>query len=158
MNLSFIPTLARMFGLPVGLSDHTTGTEAACAALALGARIFEKHLTLDRAMPGPDHQASLDPRGMTHYVATLRALHRGLGDGRKRIMPCEIDVRPAIRRFIVAKTDLPAGHRLGLGDFLFKKVGGGLAPEMQDLLVGARLRQDVAADTPLDLSLLSWDR
>jgi len=75
--------------LPLGLSDHTIGPYAACAALALGARIFEKHLTLDKNMPGPDHKASATPEEMAEYVKALRALAIGMGDGVKRVMPCE---------------------------------------------------------------------
>ena len=131
-------------------------SEAACAALALGARIFEKHLTLDRDMPGPDHKASLDPEQMARYVATLRTLQRGLGNGKKRIMPCETNTRLAFRRFIVAEHDLAPGHRLTEEDILFKKVGSGLAPDCAPLLVGARLRSAVAADTPLSLDMFEW--
>jgi sialic acid synthase SpsE len=77
----------------IGLSDHTIGIAAACASLALGARIFEKHLTLDRNAPGPDHAASATPDEMAEYVRTLRALAIGMGDGVKRVMPCEAAAR-----------------------------------------------------------------
>jgi N,N'-diacetyllegionaminate synthase len=155
MNLSLIPNLQRVFGCPVGLSDHTTGVEAACAAVALGARVFEKHLTLDRSMEGPDHQASMDPAQMRQYCATLRSVRAGLGDGHKRVMPAEENTRRAFRRFLVAARDLPAGAVLGPEDIHFKKVVDGLSPRCLDLIVGARLTSDIAADTPISWEMLA---
>jgi N,N'-diacetyllegionaminate synthase len=154
MNLTTIPNLAATFGFPVGFSDHTEGIEAACAAVALGARIFEKHLTLDRGMSGPDHQASLEPARMKDYCDALRNVHRALGDGVKRIMPCEIDARKAFRRFLVSARDLTAGRELGLADVVFKKVVDGIAPKHLDMLLGKRLVRDVPADTPLEWGML----
>jgi N,N'-diacetyllegionaminate synthase len=155
MNLKMIPTLRSMFGVPVGLSDHTLGPEAAYAALALGARIFERHLTLDRSMPGPDHQSSLDPANMKSYVDGLHALLAGLGDGQKRIMPCEENTRFAFRRYIVAQRNLHAGEALSENDVCFKKVGSGLEPDKLAGLIGRRIARDVAADTPLALEMFS---
>ncbi len=154
MNLSLIPNLQRVFGCPVGLSDHTTGVEAACAAVALGARVFEKHLTLDRSMVGPDHQASMDPAQMGHYCRTLRSVRAGLGDGRKCIMPAEENTRRAFRRFMVAARDLEVGTVLGPEDIHFKKVVDGLAPRYLELAIGARLTVAIAADTPLGWGML----
>jgi N,N'-diacetyllegionaminate synthase len=146
-----------MFGIPVGYSDHTLGAETACAALALGARIFEKHLTLDRTMAGPDHQASMDPAGMKHYVATLHQVHLALGDGAKRIMPSEENARSAFRRFIVTQQDLQASHRIVAEDLVLKKVTTGLPPSSLEQVIGARLKHDIPKDTPLTLSMLDWD-
>lgn len=154
MNLSTISSLRSMFGLPVGFSDHTTGTEAACAAVALGARVFEKHLTLDKTMDGPDHQASLDPDEMRLYCQALRSVHVALGDGVKRIMPCEENTRKAFRRFIVAARDLPAGTILNARDFCFKKVVDGIAPRYLELVVGSQLTEDITEDTALTWSVL----
>lgn len=157
MNLQLIPSLAASFGFPVGFSDHTEACEAACAAVALGARVFEKHLTLDRNMPGPDHQASLEPAQMKIYCDTLRKVHRALGDGVKRIMTCEVDARKAFRRFIVSARDLKAGSVLNEADFVYKKVVDGIAPKYLDMLIGRRLRADVAADTVLEWKMLHLD-
>jgi sialic acid synthase SpsE len=151
MNLAVIPVLREMYGCPVGLSDHTLGMEAACAAVALGARFFEKHLTLDRNMPGPDHQASLDPAAMRDYCRGLRNARVALGDGIKRVMPSEENTRKAFRRFLVAARDLPAGTQLGAADIQFKKVVDGIAPRYLDLVIGARLTQSVAED-----EVISW--
>ena len=158
MNLMLIPSLRGMFGCPVGLSDHTAGTEVACAAVALGARVFEKHLTLDKSMAGPDHQASLDPDEMRHYCQTLRDVRVALGDGVKRVMPCEENTRRAFRRFLVAARDLPAGTVIGAQDVCFKKVVDGIAPRHLELVIGSRLTEDVAEDTPLTLAMLRLPR
>lgn len=154
MNLSVLPNLRSMFGCPVGLSDHTTGAEVACAAVALGARVFEKHLTLDKSMSGPDHQASLDPDEMFHYCQTLRSVRAALGDGVKRIMPCEENTRKAFRRFIVAARDLPAGTVLRTQDFCFKKVVDGISPRHIELVIGSQLTDDIAEDTVLTWAML----
>ena len=153
MNLAAIPNLSATFGFPVGFSDHTEGSEAACAAVALGARVFEKHLTLDRGMPGPDHQASFEPRQMKAYCEALRNVHRALGDGIKRIMPCEVDARKAFSRFLVTARDLPSGAVLSGTDVVFKKVVDGIAPKYLDMLIGKKLITNVAADTPLDWAM-----
>jgi N,N'-diacetyllegionaminate synthase len=154
MNVSLIPNLRRMFGKPVGLSDHTTGVEVACAAVALGARIFEKHLTLDKTMSGPDHQASSDPDEMVHYCRTLRSVRAALGDGVKRIMPCEQNTRMAFRRFAVAARDLPSGAVLGPHDIEFKKVVDGIPPRYLELMIGAQVIAPLAADTTISWGML----
>ncbi len=154
MNISVIPNLKKMFGFPVGLSDHTSGTEVACAAVALGARIFEKHITLDKSMEGPDHQASLIPEEMHHYCQVLREVHNALGDGVKRIMPSEVNNRKAFRRFPVAAHDLPVGSILQVDDLCFKKVVNGIAPEFMDLVIGAELSCNIEADAVLTWQML----
>jgi N-acetylneuraminate synthase/N,N'-diacetyllegionaminate synthase len=154
MNLSLIPNLQRMFGCPVGLSDHTPGLEAAVAAVALGARVFEKHLTLDKTLSGPDHQASMEPQEMLQYCQTLRSLRVALGDGVKRIMPSEEDTRRAFRRFLVAARDLPAGTTLGPVDIHFKKVVDGIAPKYVDLVIGAQAAVPIEADATIEWGML----
>jgi len=154
MNLSVLPNLRNMFGCPVGLSDHTISAEVACAAVALGARVFEKHLTLDKSMLGPDHQASLDPVEMRYYCQTLRGVRSALGDGVKRIMPSEKNTRKAFRRFIVAARDMPVGTVLGAQDFCFKKVVDGISPRYLELVIGSQLTVDVAEDTILTWNML----
>ncbi len=154
MNLSLIENLRQIFGCPVGLSDHTTGMEAACAAVALGARVFEKHLTLDKTMSGPDHQASLDPEEMLRYCRTLRSVRAGLGDGVKRIMPSEENTRKAFRRFLVAARDMPVGTVLGPLDIHLKKVVDGIAPRYLDLVIGSRLAEAIAADATITWAML----
>lgn len=154
MNLMFIKNLHRMFGHPVGLSDHSLGTEAACAAIALGACVFEKHFTLDKSMSGPDHQASLDPVEMRNYCQTLRSIRASLGDGVKRIMPSEQNTRKAFRRFMVAAHDLPAGTVLSEQDICFKKVVDGIAPRNYDLVIGSQITEDIPEDTVIKWAML----
>ena len=152
MNLSVIKSLKSTFGFPVGLSDHTTGVEVACAALALGARIFEKHLTLNKSMPGPDHQASLDPEEMERYCKVLRNVRAAIGNGVKRIMPCEESTRKAFRRFLVVSRDLPINHIIQKEDLHFKKVVSGIPPHFLDIVIGAEVTTAIRADT-----ILSWN-
>jgi N,N'-diacetyllegionaminate synthase len=155
MNLLLIQNLHKLFGCPVGLSDHSLGVEAACASVALGARVFEKHLTLDKAMKGPDHQASIEPAEMRHYCQTLRSIRVALGDGVKRVMPCEADTRKAFRRFIVAARYLPAGTVLSAQDVCLKKVVNGIAPRHFDMIIGSQLTESVAEDTPITVAMLN---
>lgn len=157
MNIAAIPNIASTFGYPVGFSDHTTGSEVACAAVALGARVFEKHLTLDQNMAGPDHQASMNPQQMAEYCRALRNARRAIGDGIKRIMPCEEDVRRAFRRYIVAARDLAADSVLEPNDIVFMKTVDGIEPRHLELVVGARLLCDVAEGTPVAWSMLGKD-
>ena len=152
MNLNVIKTLKLAYNYPVGLSDHTIGVEVACAAVALGARVFEKHITLDKNMPGPDHQASLDPEEMKAYCASLRGVLSALGSGVKCVMPCEENTRKAFRRFLVAARDLPINHAIQNEDIYFKKVVSGISPDYLDIIINSKLTEAVLADTPL-----SWD-
>ncbi len=154
MNLLFIQNLHRMFGRMVGLSDHSTGTEAATAAIALGARVFEKHFTLDKSMSGPDHQASLNPAEMRNYCQALRSIRAALGDGVKRVMPCEQNTRKAFRRFMVATHNLSAATVLSEGDICYKKVVDGIAPRFHDLVIGSRVIDDVKEDAVIKWSML----
>ena len=154
MNLLVIPNLRNSFGCSVGFSDHTAGVEVACAAVAMGARVFEKHLTLDKSMSGPDHQASLDPSEMHHYCKSLREVRTAIGDGVKRIMPCEENTRKAFRRFLVTARDLTAGTVLRYEDCTFKKVVDGIPPRYIELVIGAKLAEDVKEDTVLSWSML----
>jgi N,N'-diacetyllegionaminate synthase len=152
VNLRAIPALARRLGCTVGYSDHTPGPDAAPLAVALGARLIEKHLTLDRRRSGfRDHALSADPAELAELVRRVRAAEAMLGDGTKAILPCEEGAALAIRRSIVAARDLPAGHAIGAGDLLWLRPGGGIPPGREDLLLRRRLRRDVRAGERLRL-------
>jgi len=151
-NLLVIPEFKSLFKFPIGFSDHTVGVEAACAALAVGARFFEKHFTLDRNAAGPDHQASLDPAALKHYVSVLRSLRKGLGSGKKEIMPSEANVSQSFRRFLVTARALEKGHVFSEEDFLFKKVNNGIIPKELDKIIGTRASRNLDEDITL-----SWD-
>ncbi|HZF04735.1 MAG TPA: N-acetylneuraminate synthase [Patescibacteria group bacterium] len=154
MNLRAMDTLRERFGVPVGLSDHTLGLEVALAAVARGAAIVEKHLTLDKAMPGPDHRASLDPGEMAALVRGIRTVESALGDGDKRPTPSELDTRRVARKSLVAARALRAGERLTADAVAVKRPGTGIPPAELDRAVGRRLRRDVAADEVLEWTAL----
>ena len=139
-NLRAIGTLRRAFGTSVGYSDHTPGTEIACAAVALGARVIEKHFTLDRRLPGPDHRASLEPEELAQLVARVRAVESALGDGVKRPAASEEEARRLARRSLVAARDLPAGAALAPEDLAARRPARGLPPAALDAVIGRELR------------------
>ena len=154
LNLRAITTMAEATGLPVGYSDHSVGTEAALAAIALGATVIEKHLTLDKSMPGPDHRASADPGEFAAYVRGIRTVESMLGDGVKQPQPIEQNTRDVARRSLVVTRALPRGHRLADTDLGLLRPGTGIAPEHWDEVLGRSLAQDLAAYTTLQWSTL----
>lgn len=145
LNLAAIPALAQELGVPIGYSDHTLGPAACLAAVALGARIIEKHFTLDRNFSDyRDHQLSSDPAEFRDLVAALRQVSAAMGSAEKSVRPCEAEMRPAIRRSIVAAADLAAGHVLTRADLGWMRPAGGLAPGREDEVVGRRLSKALA--------------
>jgi N-acetylneuraminate synthase/N,N'-diacetyllegionaminate synthase len=148
-NLRAMDSLRAALGGPVGLSDHSLGVAVAVAGAARGARVIEKHLTLDRTLPGPDHAASLEPGEFASMVGQIRLVESALGDGIKAPAPCELDTIRAARRSLVTTRDLPAGHVLTLGDLTTKRPATGLAPAMLRRVVGRRLARAVEADQTL---------
>lgn len=146
VNLRAMDTLRDRFGDPVGFSDHTIGATAALAAVARGATILEKHLTLDRTMPGPDHAASMEPDAFADLVASIRAVTSALGDGVKAPRQPEREIMRVARRSLVAARALPAGHVLTAGDLAAKRPGTGISPMAIDRLLGRRLVRDLETD------------
>lgn len=152
VNLRAMHTLKSAFGLPVGYSDHTPGIDIAIAAVALGAEVIEKHLTLDRSLPGPDHAASLEPSELQQMVVAIRHVEAALGTGIKAPAPCELPNLLVARKSVVAARLLPAGHQLRIGDLDIKRPGNGLAPKLLPELIGRTLRAGLAKD-----EIISWD-
>jgi len=147
-NLRAMDTL-RAFGLPVGYSDHTEGILIPVAAVARGASIIEKHFTLDRAMPGPDHKASLEPAELGQMVKQIRALQLALGDGSKCPQPSEWNTRQAARQHVVAAREIAVGTLLSRDDLTTARTGGGLpAIELWGLL-GVAAAHSYAAGEPI---------
>jgi N-acetylneuraminate synthase/sialic acid synthase len=147
MHLAVIGTLRREFpGLVVGLSDHYNGISMAVAAFVLGARVIEKHFTLNHTMKGTDHALSLEPIGMTKMVRDLRRTRAALGDGVKRQLPSETSALNKMGKSLVASRDLPAGHVLTAADIAIKSPGGGLAPYLLDSIIGQPLPRAVKVD------------
>jgi len=149
VNLRAMVSMREALGLPVGYSDHTLGTEISVAAAALGAVVIEKHLTLDRALPGPDHAASLEPGEFAEMVRQIRAVSSALGDGVKKPAPCEEKNRAAARRGLVAARDLPAGRALTREDLAAKRPGVGISPAEIDRVFGRTLKRALRRDQPL---------
>jgi len=152
VNLRAMDTLRERFACPVGLSDHTLGISVALAAVARGATVLEKHLTLDKHLPGPDHAASLDPVEFAALVKGVREIEAALGDGVKRPMPSELDTRRVARKSIVAARPLAAGERLTPDALTLKRPGTGIPPAELPELIGRRVLRAVAADELLDRS------
>ncbi len=151
-NLRAMSTLAQAFGVPVGFSDHTMGIEIALAAVALGARVIEKHLTLDRDLPGPDHRASATPEEFKAMVAGIRKIEAAFGDGQKRPAACESDVRSVARKSLVAAVDIPAGMVIERQMLATKRPGTGLLPGMLPAVIGRVAKVDIPAD-----GLITWE-
>lgn len=147
-----VGALREIFAGPVGYSDHVAGVDSAASAVRAGAEILEKHLTYDRAAPGPDHAASLDPAQFAQYVELAREAWRPgapPSTGHKAILACEEEVRRLSRQSITTTRPLRACHTLTSADVTCKRPGDGLEPWRLDDILGRTLARDVAADTPL---------
>jgi N,N'-diacetyllegionaminate synthase len=155
-NLRAMVTMRERFAVPVGWSDHTVGTVSAVAAVALGAAVLEKHVTIDRARSGPDHAASEDAAGFTEYVAQVRAAHAALGDGTKRPTAAEAPNAPLVRRSWHAARDLAAGEVLAASDVLALRPATGIATAVD--LAGRAVARDVGRGEPLHADDLMSDR
>lgn len=136
LNLQAITTLASAFGCPVGYSDHTLGLTAPVAAVALGARVIEKHLTLDTNLPGPDHRASLEPDAFAGMVKAIRSCERMLGDGIKRPQDVELNTLEVARRSVRAARDLRAGQVITAADLICQRPADGLSPMRMSQVLG----------------------
>lgn len=155
LDLRVIQTYREEFpSAVVGLSSHDNGIAMAIAAYALGARIIEKHFTLDRTWRGTDHKFSLEPQGMGKLVRDLRRLEQALGDGTKCVYESEKAPIVKMSKSLVAARDLPAGHVLRAQDIAMKSPGDGLAPSELTAILGARLLAPIAMDTQLAFELV----
>jgi len=140
VNLRAMDTLAAAFGHVVGWSDHCVGDTVAIAAVARGARIIEKHFTLDRTLPGPDHKASLEPVELARMIERIRVVEQALGDGRKGPTSAERNVKAVARRSIAVLRDIAAGQRITHDDLGFLRPGTGLPPDLLEMVVGRTAR------------------
>lgn len=143
VNLRAMKTMRDSFALPVGYSDHTLGIVIATAAAACGATIIEKHLTLDRSLPGPDHQASLEEQEFTAMVSAIRDVEVAMGDGCKVPTASELHIRDVARRSIALARDVPAGQPLERGDLVMLRPGTGISPVDIDSVLGRSLARDL---------------
>lgn len=142
-NLRAMATMAEAFGRPVGFSDHTLGVEATLGAVALGACMIEKHLTLDRAAPGPDHAASLEPNEFASLVRSIRVVESALGDGRKVPTESERETAAVARKSLVAACRIPAGTVVTDEMVALSRPGTGLPPGARELVVGRVAEVDI---------------
>jgi sialic acid synthase len=155
LDLRVIETYRQLFpDVVIGFSGHDSGIAMAVAAYVLGARIVEKHFTLNRAMKGTDHAFSLEVPGLSRLVRDLRRTRVALGDGTKKMYPSESDPALKMGKKLVAARDLPAGHSLTVSDIALKSPGDGLPPYELDRFLGRTLRHPVGADTALTFELL----
>lgn len=150
-NLSAMLDLAEQFGLPVGLSDHTPGWECDVAAAALGAQVIEKHFTLDKSLPGPDHKASLAPAELKAMVEAVRHTELALGDGRKHVTASEARNKPIARKSIVAARDIAAGEVLTVDNITTKRPGDGISPMRWYEVLGTRAKRAFAEDEQIEV-------
>jgi len=151
VNLLAMDTLARAFELPVGFSDHTCGIHVPVAAVARGACIIEKHFTLDRTLPGPDHAASLEPQELAAMVRSIREVEIALGDGIKRPMSSEWKNRPIARKCLIATAPIKAGEPFTADNLGAKRSGAGLSPMNYWHLLGKVAVRGFEPDEPITL-------
>lgn len=151
VNLRAMQTLRETFGVRVGYSDHTRGIEVAVAAVALGACVIEKHFTLDRGLPGPDHQASLEPDEMAAMVSSIRNVEVALGDGVKRTSEVETGNRAVARKSLVALRPIRRGECFSADNVTAKRPGTGLSPMRWDEVMGRTARRDFEVDEMIEL-------
>lgn len=149
-NLAAMDTLRHAFGLPVGFSDHTEGIAIPLAAVARGATIIEKHFTLDRTLPGPDHRASLEPAELAAMVAGIRQVEAAIGDGLKRPSASESKNAPIARRSLVAARNIKAGEKFSENNLAAKRPGNGVSPMDFWAWQGCIAGRDFAEDEPFE--------
>ncbi len=146
VNLRAMQSLHSAFGVAVGYSDHTQGIEVAIAAVALGATVIEKHFTLDRNLPGPDHKASLEPAELKAMVTAIRNIEVALGDGIKRLTPGEAKNKPVARKSLVASKLIKAGELFSAQNVTAKRPGTGISPMRWDEIIGQAAVKDYDKD------------
>lgn len=150
-NLRAMKTMTEAFNVPVGYSDHTLGTVVPVAAAAMGACVIEKHFTLDKNLPGPDHKASLEPDELKDMVRSIRLVEKALGSSIKAPVESELEVRDVVRRSIVAKVEINRGTIITKDLLAFKRPGIGIAPKNIGLLIGKRTNKNIHKDEIIKL-------
>lgn len=146
VNLRAMQTIRQAFGVAVGYSDHTLGIEVPIAAVALGARVIEKHFTLDNTMEGPDHKASLEPDELTAMVRAIRNIENALGSSVKQPSPSESKNKPIARKSLVAKTNIKQGEVFSEHNLCIKRPGHGISPMRWDEMLGSIAQRNYAED------------
>jgi N,N'-diacetyllegionaminate synthase len=150
VNLNAMSTIKEKFEVEIGYSDHTLGVEVSIAAVAMGARIIEKHFTLDKNMTGPDHKASLNPDELALMVKSIRNIENAFGDGIKTPSNSETKNMLAARKSIHISKDLEKGHVLALADLEMKRPSSGISPMEYEKVLGKTLGVDKLGESPLN--------
>lgn len=151
VNLKAMKTIAMETGLQVGYSDHTKGIEVPIAAVALGAKVIEKHFTLDRNMEGPDHKASLEPNELKAMVSAIRNIEKALGDGEKRVSSSERENIVIARKSIVASKNIRKGEILSSDNITTKRPGSGINPMQWNEIIGTAAIRDFDEDELIEI-------
>lgn len=146
VNLLAMTEIQKQLNVAVGYSDHTMGIDISIAAVALGARIIEKHLTLDRNFPGPDHKSSLEPKEFSSMVTAIRRIELALGNGKKLPTPSELKNISHARKSIVALRSIKKGELFGEDNITVKRPGGGISPMLWDIVIGRRSPKNFCKD------------
>ena len=153
-NLLAMKTLADAFDVPVGYSDHTTGIYVPLATVAMGACVIEKHFTLDKNLPGPDHMASLEPDELEEMVRSIRLVEKARGSSVKAPVESELEVRDVARRSTVAKVNIPIGTIITEDMLAFKRPGTGVAPKDMKQVVGRKVKIHIKKDDLIHTKIL----
>ena len=152
VNLKAMDALRKEFGVEVGYSDHTKGIEVPIAAVALGATVIEKHFTLDRTLPGPDHKASLEPDELKAMVSAIRNIEKAIGgDGTKHVSDSERKNIDIARKSIIAACDIKKGELLTEKNLTVKRPGTGISPMRWEEVIGTKAIRDFAEDEIIEL-------
>lgn len=152
VNLRAMSTISQATNLPVGYSDHTAGITVSIAAVAMGGTVIEKHFTLDRNLPGPDHKASLEPDELAEMIARIRDVERALGSPIKQPNASELPVRALVRRSVTLIRSVEAGDIIAREDLALMRPGNGITPKELEAVIGRQAARSIA-----DGSTLQWD-
>ncbi len=152
INLRNISMLQQTYSYPVGFSDHSLGIHIPLAAITLGSCVIEKHFTIDKDLPGWDHEISADPKEMRQIVEFSKQINKSLGSFTRKVSEAEEKKKLKFRRSIVSTTDMQAGHVISQNDLTSKRPGTGIPPDLSDYLVGRRLKRDLPYD-----SMFKWE-
>jgi len=155
-NLRVIETLRQAFGLPIGFSDHTLGITAPIVAATLGAALIEKHFTVDKSLPGPDHKASLEPDELKEMIRAIRDVEKALGDEIKKLTREEERIKKVVRRSIVAKVNIPKGVVITEDMLDIKRPGTGIEPKYLNMVIGKKAKKDIKPDELITFEKLVW--
>ena len=152
VNLKAMLHIQRELGVPVGYSDHTLGIEVPIAAVALGATVIEKHFTLDKTLPGPDHKASLEPEELKAMVSAIRNIEKAVGgSGIKEVSASEAKNKPIVRKSIVAAKKIVKGESFTVENLTVKRPGIGISPMQWDEVIGKTAKKDFEEDDLIEL-------